>query len=148
MPTKRRENIRMWGRASTLLMWKWTRARRDLSVKSFKEVAICKRLARHIPRNLLFCHVAQQVLIEFDGETYRTKSYNKVLDLIFQQTNELRGEKKENGERFPSFSVSVPRPGTRHRNHRKTKEFIFLIISHLYISYFLHFCHILPIFRH
>ena len=111
VPTKRRENIRMWGRASTLLMWKWTRARRDLSVKSFKEVAICKRLARHIPRNLLFCHVAQQVLIEFDGETYRTKSYNKVLDLIFQQTNELRGEKKENGERFPSFSASVPRPG-------------------------------------
>ena len=110
VPTKRRENIRMWGRANTLLMWKWTRARRDLSVKSFKEVAICKRLARHIPRNLLFCHVAQQVLIEFDGETYRTKSYNKVLDLIFQQTNELRGEKKENGERFPSFSASVPRP--------------------------------------
>ena len=28
---------------------------------------------------------------EFDGETYRTNSYNKVLDLICQQTNELRG---------------------------------------------------------
>ena len=39
-------------------------------------------------------------------------------------------------------------PGTRHRNHRKIKEFIFFIISHLYISYFLHFCHILPIFHH
>ena len=49
--------------------------------------------------------------IEFDGETYRTNSYNKVLDLIFQQTNELRGEKKEKGERFSSFSRSVPRPG-------------------------------------
>ncbi len=33
--------------------------------------------------------------IEFDGKTYRTKSYNKVLDLIYQQTNELRGGKKE-----------------------------------------------------
>ena len=42
----------------------------------------------------------------------------------------------------------VPRPGTSHRNHRKTKEFIFLIISYLHISYFLHFCHILPIFRY
>ena len=34
--------------------------------------------------------------IEFDGEKYRTNSYNKVLDLIYQQTNELRGCKKEN----------------------------------------------------
>lgn len=48
--------------------------------------------------------------IEFDGEKYRTNSYNKVLDLIFQQTNELRGGKKEKGERFSSFSHSVPRP--------------------------------------
>ena len=49
--------------------------------------------------------------IEFDGEKYRTNSYNKVLDLIFQQTNELRGDKKEKGERFSSFSHSVPRAG-------------------------------------
>ena len=34
----------------------------------------------------------------------------------------------------------VPRPGTRHRNHRKIKEFIFLIINYLHLSYFLHFC--------
>lgn len=40
----------------------------------------------------------------------------------------------------------VPRPGTNHRNHRKTKETIYLIINNLHISYFLHFCHILPIF--
>ncbi|EFK61016.1 hypothetical protein HMPREF9008_04693 [Parabacteroides sp. 20_3] len=45
-----------------------------------------------------------------------------------------------------SFSTSVPRPGTSHRNNRKTKEFIFLIISYLHISYFLHFCPILPVF--
>ena len=83
--------------------------------------------------------------IEFDGEKYRTNSYNKVLDLIYQQTNELRGDEKEKGERQKSFSNSVPRAGTRHRNHRKIKEFISLIISHLWISCFLHFCHILPI---
>ena len=40
----------------------------------------------------------------------------------------------------------VPGPGTSHRNHRKTKEFISLIISYLHISYFLHFCPILPVF--
>lgn len=47
--------------------------------------------------------------IEFDGKKYRTKSYNKVLDLIYQQTNGLRGDKKEKGERFSSFFNSVPR---------------------------------------
>lgn len=48
--------------------------------------------------------------IEFDGKTYRTNSYNKVLDLIYQQTNELRGVEKKNGESFSTFSASVPRP--------------------------------------
>lgn len=86
--------------------------------------------------------------IEFDGKTYRTNSYNKVLDLIYQQTNELRGVEKKNGESFSTFSASVPRPGTSHRNHRKAKEFILLIINNLHISYFLYFCHILPIFRY
>lgn len=57
-----------------------------------------------------------------------------------------RMEKKEKGERQKSFSHSVPRAGTRHRNHGKIKEFIFLIINNLQISYILHFCHILPIF--
>ena len=44
-------------------------------------------------------------------KTYRTNSYNKVLDLIYQQTNELRGVEKKNGESFSTFSASVPRPG-------------------------------------
>lgn len=48
--------------------------------------------------------------IEFDGETYRTNSYNKVLDLIYQQANELRGAEKKNGESFSTLSASVPRP--------------------------------------
>ena len=43
--------------------------------------------------------------IEFDGKTYRTNSYNKVLDLIYQQTNELRGVEKKRGcpKRVPSI---------------------------------------------
>ena len=49
--------------------------------------------------------------IEFDGKTYRTNSYNKVLDLIYQGTNKLRGEEKKSGESFSTFSASVPRPG-------------------------------------
>ena len=44
--------------------------------------------------------------------------------------------------------LRAARPGTSHRNHRKIKEIIFLIINHLSISYFLYFCHILPIFRY
>ena len=66
----------------------------------------------------------------------------------FGMTNEVRGVEKKNGESFSTFSASVPRPGTSHRNHRKIKEFIFLIINYLNISYFLYFCHILPIFRY
>ena len=31
-----------------------------------------------------------------------------MLDLIYQQTNELRGDEKEKGERQASFSNSVP----------------------------------------
>ena len=33
------------------------------------------------------------------------------LDLIYQQTNELRGVEKKSGESFSTFSASVPRPG-------------------------------------
>ena len=46
--------------------------------------------------------------IKFDGENYRTTEYNKELDLIFQETNKLRGKGKEKGERQPSFSSHVP----------------------------------------
>ncbi len=49
--------------------------------------------------------------IVFDGNNYRTNGYNKVLDLIYQQTNELREPKKVDGERFSSFPASVPRAG-------------------------------------
>ena len=48
--------------------------------------------------------------IEFDGEKYRTNSYNKVLDLIFQQTNELRGNKKKKEKEFLLSPTQYPDP--------------------------------------
>lgn len=54
--------------------------------------------------------------IEFDGKNYRTNCYNKVLDLIYQQTNELRGnsiKKNEENLTSPQFSTqSRGRTGT------------------------------------
>ena len=55
--------------------------------------------------------------ITFDGKSYRTNSYNSVLDLIYKQTNELRGEKIKNGESFNTFSASVPRAGIEPACH-------------------------------
>ena len=48
--------------------------------------------------------------IEFDGEKYRTKSYNQVLDLIFQETNKLRGYGEKESAKSEEVSHSVPRP--------------------------------------
>ena len=63
--------------------------------------------------------------IEFDGKTYRTNSYNKVLDLIYQQTNELRGVEKKNGESFSTFSASVPRPAFEILNINRREQILF-----------------------
>ena len=49
--------------------------------------------------------------IEFDGNEYRTNSYNKVLDVIFQETSHLQGKKKEGTEIISVPSASVPRAG-------------------------------------
>lgn len=46
--------------------------------------------------------------IEFDGKSYRTNSYNKVLELIYEQTNELRGvgkRKEDSQNENPQFST-------------------------------------------
>ena len=48
---------------------------------------------------------------DFDGKSYRTNSYNKVLDAIYVQTNELRGIKKAETPEFSEISTSVPRAG-------------------------------------
>jgi hypothetical protein len=46
--------------------------------------------------------------IQFDGEKYRTQSYNQVLDLIFQETNKLRGYGEKESEKSEADSHSVP----------------------------------------
>ena len=47
--------------------------------------------------------------LSFDGKIYRTKKMNRVLDAIYQQTNELRGYKKKNATNEKSFvSLSTP----------------------------------------
>ena len=47
--------------------------------------------------------------IVFDGKQHQTKSMNKVLDLIYQQTSELRGHKKRNEtDNFLSVSFGTP----------------------------------------
>ena len=56
--------------------------------------------------------------IEFDGKKYRTKSYNQVLDLIFQETNKLRGYGEKESAKSEEDSHSVPRP----RIERGTKS--------------------------
>lgn len=50
--------------------------------------------------------------IEFDGKKFRTTSYNKVLDLIFQETKQLQGYEVKKKEKSDDFSNSVPRLGT------------------------------------
>ena len=92
--------------------------------------------------------------------------------LIYKLSEEMKEATRIDNELFPKFDVKRGLrnedgtgvlvgltkignvvgyervPGTSHRNHRKIKEFIFLIINHLNISHFLYFCHILPIFRY
>ena len=47
--------------------------------------------------------------LSFDGKIYQTKKLNRVLDAIYQQTNELRGHKKKNETNEKSFvSLSTP----------------------------------------
>ena len=46
--------------------------------------------------------------IKFDGEKYRTNSYNQVLDLIYQETKQLREGNIQKKERSELLSNSVP----------------------------------------
>lgn len=46
--------------------------------------------------------------IEYDGKKYRTTEYNQVLDLIYHETNKLRGNENETAEEDCSSSASVP----------------------------------------
>ena len=43
--------------------------------------------------------------IEFDGKNYRTRTYNRMLDLIYQETNKLQGKKnKKSSEKSEDFN--------------------------------------------
>ena len=55
--------------------------------------------------------------IEFDGKGYRTKSYNKMLDIIFKETKSLQGKRKselpdtsENPDLVPGAGVEPAQP--------------------------------------
>ena len=49
--------------------------------------------------------------IVFDGKTYRTTSYNKMLDLIYQETKQLQGRKKTKSPKKKGDFSRVPRAG-------------------------------------
>lgn len=70
--------------------------------------------------------------IEFDGEKYRTNSYNKVLDLIYQHTNELLGRENEKGEAVANFSNSVPRAAFEILNINRREQILFTTKSHVF----------------
>ncbi len=95
MKTPNRSNIEPKLRYSMLLINNIDSYMRDGKVE-----VKCKLLSSMFPEK-----------ITFDGNSYRTNSYNKVLDLTYQQTNELRGEKIKSGESFNTFSAKVPRAG-------------------------------------
>ena len=67
--------------------------------------------------------------IEFDGKSYRTNSCNKVLELIYKQTNELRGVKNENR----GADNTVPRLRT------PTRAFLEPLLADLNLLYELRF---------
>ncbi len=46
--------------------------------------------------------------IEFDGKNYRTKSYNKMLDIIYQETKQLQGHKKKKSPKNTGDFGRVP----------------------------------------
>ena len=49
--------------------------------------------------------------IEFDGKNYRTRSYNRMLDLIYQETNKLQGKKNEKSSEKSEDFTWVPGAG-------------------------------------
>ena len=49
--------------------------------------------------------------IEFDGKKHRTKSYNKVLDVIFKDISQLYEKKEEDPDKKSASSSLVPGAG-------------------------------------
>lgn len=49
--------------------------------------------------------------IEFDGKNYRTKSYNRMLDIIYKETKHLQGKRKSEFPEITENSDKVPQAG-------------------------------------
>lgn len=52
--------------------------------------------------------------IEFDGKNYRTRSYNRVLDVIYQETNRLQGQENKKSSDFSEDFNWVPGAGVEN----------------------------------
>ena len=74
--------------------------RMDSYISAAKVEVKCKLLGSIFPQK-----------ITYDGKTYRTTNYNSVLDLIYKQTNTLRGVENKNGKNFNTLSADVPGAG-------------------------------------
>ena len=61
--------------------------------------------------------------IEFDGKKYRTNSYNKVLEWIFLNTNELKQKETEDSDKISDSSVSVPGAGVEPARPQWPQDF-------------------------
>ena len=56
---------------------------------------------------------------------YKIPQIVTLTHLIYQQTNELRGVEKKNGESFSTFSASVPRPAFEILNINRREQILF-----------------------
>lgn len=119
------------------------------------DCAYCiNRRSNDLPRATLSVSELVDLTMEFYRRNYIeglflssgvVRSPDYTMERLVRVAKDLRTVHRFNGY---IHLKSIPGAGTSHRNHRKIKEFIFLIINYLNISYFLYFCHILPIFRY
>jgi len=73
----------------------------DSYIRDAKIEVKCKLISSMFPQKIVF-----------DGKSHRTNELNSVLELIYQQTNELQGKKNGKDSNNSSFSHLVPRPCT------------------------------------
>ena len=66
--------------------------------------------------------------IEFDGEKYRTEKLNKVVELIYNETNMLRGNMEQKKEAENSTSLV----GAQNRTHAYS-SYYFLLYSNIFV---------------
>ncbi len=83
----------------------------DYSINIIGNLGEFFRSARPEVKVLLLGSIFPQK-IEFDGKNYRTRSYNRMLDLIYQETNKLQGKKNEKSSEKSEDFIWVPGAGT------------------------------------